>query len=344
MFFGCSTLKTVVLPTTVSASGVTLSFMFGSCYKLEEVTIPNSYLITNMQSTFTSCLSLKTINWTPGAQNSLTTLNNAFNGCYSLVSVNLPTSMTALTNLSSAFGFSRQLQTVTFPASLNAVTTVSGMFSGCANLVSVTLPTSMSSCTDFSIMFSNCKRIETVTLPNTVSASTTTFSSAFNNCNSLKTVTFPGAAQLSLVNTLNTMFSSCSNLTTINNFNFIGSLTATPLINAGSNQFNRLTSISFRGPLSLLGLNGPPNTAGRTDVQSVRLLNTSAGQWTGTSPQINVSYTNMSQANLVQLFNDMAAQGPVTAKTINITLATGAAALTAGQRAIITSIGWTIIG
>ena len=52
----------------------------------------------------------------------------------------------------------------------------------------------------------------------------------------------------------------------------------------------------------------------------------------------------MSQANLVQLFNDMAAQGSVTAKTINITQATGAAALTAGERAIITSIGWTIIG
>ena len=343
MFSNCYNLLKATLPTT-AAAGTNLASTFSACVKLQEVTIPNTLTIGNMQSMFNTCTALKTINWTPGAQNSLTTLNSAFLNCYSLVSVNLPTSMTGLNLLNNAFNSCRQLQTVTLPASLNAVSSVNSMFANCDDLVSVTLPTSMSSCTDFASMFNNCKRIQTVTLPNTVSASTTTFSAAFNNCNSLKTVTFPGAAQLSLVNSLNTMFSSCSNLTTINNFNFIGSLTATPLINAGGNQYNRLTSISFRGPLSLLALNGPPSTTGRTDVQSVRLLNTSAGQWTGSSPQINVSYTNMSQANLVQLFNDMAAQGPVTAKTINITLATGASALTAGERAIITSIGWTIIG
>jgi hypothetical protein len=74
------------------------------------------------------------------------------------------------------------------------------------------------------------------------------------------------------------------------------------------------------------------------------LLNASAGQWTGISPQINVSNTNMSTANLVQLFTDMAAQGNVTSKTINITTATGTAGLTAADRLIITSKGWTITG
>jgi hypothetical protein len=95
--------------------------------------------------------------------------------------------------------------------------------------------------------------------------------------------------------------------------------------------------------LSILQLHAS-NSGGRVDVQSVRLLNTSTGQWAGTSPQINVSYTNLSTAALVQLFNDMAAQGTVTSKTINITGATGAAGLTAGDRLIITSKGWTITG
>ena len=40
----------------------------------------------------------------------------------------------------------------------------------------------------------------------------------------------------------------------------------------------------------------------------------------------------------------MAAQGNVTTKTINITGAEGAASLTAGDRLIITSKGWTITG
>jgi hypothetical protein len=40
----------------------------------------------------------------------------------------------------------------------------------------------------------------------------------------------------------------------------------------------------------------------------------------------------------------MAAQGTTASKTINITGATGAAGLTAGDRLIITSKGWTITG
>jgi hypothetical protein len=52
----------------------------------------------------------------------------------------------------------------------------------------------------------------------------------------------------------------------------------------------------------------------------------------------------MSTANLIQLFNDMAAQPAVIGKTINITTATGTAGLTAANRLIITSKGWIIIG
>jgi hypothetical protein len=47
---------------------------------------------------------------------------------------------------------------------------------------------------------------------------------------------------------------------------------------------------------------------------------------------------------LVTLFNDIAAQGVVTSKTINITGSTGAAGLTAADRLILTSKGWTITG
>jgi hypothetical protein len=52
----------------------------------------------------------------------------------------------------------------------------------------------------------------------------------------------------------------------------------------------------------------------------------------------------MSTAQIVQLFNDMAAQPAVSGKTINITSATGAAGLTLANRQIIISRGWTITG
>lgn len=336
-------LKTITLPTTVG-SNISLNACFSGCYKLESISIPSGYTFSNLGSTFSSCYSLKEVNWNPGAQNSLTTMASTFSECRLLESVSIPTSMSTNTTLSSCFLNCYNLVSIGgFPSSLNAITTMSSTFSGCYSLSGVTLPTSMSVCTIFSSAFANCGSIKSVTLPNVVSTVTTAFDSCFNGCTNLQSVTFPGANQLSLVNTINSLFLGCSNLTTITNFNKIGSLSTTPLINAASITQNRLTSISFVGPLSILNLNGTASNQ-RADVQSVRLLNTSSGQWTGTSPQINVSQTNMSTAQLVQLFNDMAAQGNVVSKTINITTAVGAAGLSTSDRLIVTSKGWTITG
>jgi hypothetical protein len=216
-------------------------------------------------------------------------------------------------------------------------------FTGCTGLLSVTLPSSMSSCIDFSNTFSGCRFIRSITLPNVVSASTVGFGGVFANCSSLETAVFPGSQQLSSVTNINSIFTFCTNLTTITNFDKVGSLTSGPLVTATGMVNPQLLSISFSCPLTALTI---PGTAARPlgNVQSVRLLNTSAGQWTGSSPQINVSYTTMSTAQLVQLFTDMAAQGTVISKTINITSCTGTAGLTAANRLIITSKGWTIVG
>lgn len=339
----CYSLINVTLPTT-AANGVSFANTFGTCYRLQTITIPSTIIIGSLSATFSGCAALKTINLPANAQNSITSLSQAFNNCRNLESITLPITMNSANNLGNTFTNCSNLKTVTLPATMNAVTTIAGIFSGCTNLTSVTLPTSMSACNAFNSAFFSCKSLISITLPNTVSTATTTFANAFNDCNALQTVVFPGAAQLINVSTIDGMFNGCSSLTTITNFDKIGALTATPLIGGNNNSYARFTSISFVGPYSILGLNGPSSTAGKTDVQSVRLLNTSAGQWTGASPQINVSYTNMSTANLVQLFNDMAAQGTVVSKTINITGATGAAGLTAADRLIVTSKGWTITG
>ena len=345
MFTNCISLLKITLPAAPTAA-VSFSSTFYFCSKLQEITIPSGYTITDMSNTFFYCNSLKKLTWTPGIQNSLTTLASAFGYCYILDNITMPSSMTELNTLASTFSNCYMLSGVTLPSSLNKVTTMASTFSSCNLLNSVTLPTSMSACTNFSQLFNNCKSITGVTLPNIVSLSTTTFQSAFNNGWNLKTCVLPGAAQLSGVTDITTMFQLCSNLTTLTNFDKIGSLTTTPILSASGFLYNRFTSgsaISFSGPLSKLQLQGVFSNQ-RTDVQGVRLLNISAGQWGGTSPQIDVSYTNMSTAQIVQLFNDMAAQGAVSLKTINITSATGAAGLTAGNRLIITNNGWTITG
>jgi hypothetical protein len=345
-FYNCISLLKITLPTGAPTAANNFDNTFYSCYKLQEIIIPPGYIFSSMNSTFVNCVSLKTFTWTPGVQNSLTSLLGAFFNCALLTSITMPTSMTALTStgLNSTFSACVSLLSITLPSTLNTVTTLGSTFNSCRSLTSVTLPTSMSACTSFSSTFTNCYLITSIILPNTVGA-VTTFNSAFGQCNSLKTCILPGAAQLSLVNDIYGMFAGCSDLVTLTNFDKIGSLTATPLIagsNITNNRFKGGSAISFSGPLSILQLNG---TNTKTDVQSVRLLNASAGQWTGSSPQINVSYTNMSTAQIVQLFTDMAAQGTQpTTKTINITSATGAAALTAADRLIVTSRNWTIIG
>jgi hypothetical protein len=342
-FSNCFSLQSVTLPTT-AASGLDLSSAFASCFKLEKITIPSTLIFGGMANAFQNCYVLKTLDWNPGVQNSITSMINTFLNCFSLETIPVPTSMTSLTSLSGTFNGCRSLKSIALPSTLNNVLTMAQTFANCNELISVTLPTSMSACTAFNSVFNSCRALVSVIFPNIVSTVTTTFNGAFQNCSSLKSITFPGAAQLSSITDIGGIFASCANLSTLINFDKIGSLTATPLMSMNSNGFCRLTSISIVAPLSLLTINGGTVASQRSDTQSVRLLNTSAGQWSGGTPQINVSYTNMSTANLIQLFNDMAAQGNVVSKTINITGATGAAGLTTTDRQIITTKGWTITG
>ena len=344
MFSGCFSLLKITMPAAPTAS-VSFFNTFSQCIKLQEITIPPGYVFTNMSSMCFSNHSLKTFTWTPGAQNSITLLSSTFNGCYLLTNITMPTSMTALTNMQSTFSSCYMLTSVTLPSTLNSVTSMFNCFNACKALTSVTLPTSMSACTNFNSSFEGCRSIFSITLPNIVGA-VTGINRCFSDCINLRTCVLPGAAQLPLINDITNIFSMCSNLVTLTNFDKIGSLTATPLITATGIQYNRFTggsAISFSGPLSILQLGGLASNL-RANVQGVRLLNTSAGQWTGSSPQINVAATNMSTAQIVQLFDDMAAQGNVVSKTINISSATGAAGLTAADRLIVTSKGWTITG
>lgn len=345
-FNACNSLLRVRLPGAPSSS-VSLAGAFSGCLKLQEVTIPAGYVFGSMDSTFQNCYSLKTLTWTPGTQNSLASLNNTFLNCYILQSITMPSSMTALTTLSNTFANCYLLTSVSLPSSLNSVTTMGSCFQQCYKLDTVTLPTSMSACTLFNSTFVNCKSISSITLPSTVGV-VITFNLTFSGCISLKTCVLPlqGAGRLSSVSNISNMFAQCSNLTTLTNFAKIGSLTATPLMSATGilyNRFSNGSAISFSGPLSALALNGG-SAAQKADVQSVRLFNTSAGQWAGASPQINISFTNMSTAAINTLFADMAAQPSVVSKTINITSATGSAGLTPTNRSVITSKGWTITG
>ena len=62
--------------------------------------------------------------------------------------------------------------------------------------------------------------------------------------------------------------------------------------------------------------------------------------FSGSTPQINVSYTGMDRAALVQLFNDLPTVSG--GQVINITGCTGSADLTEDDKSIATNKGWDI--
>jgi hypothetical protein len=342
-FNGCRNLYDLVLPTTLGGGLSSAGGTFVSCTSLQNIVIPNTYNFTgSLNSMFAGCTNTVSITMPNTAQNSITTMSSFASECRNLKTIVLPSSMTGVTTLDFAFNECNTLESVLLPTTMNSVTTMNGCFTNCFNLSALTMPTSMSSCNIFSSTFSRNKKLTTITMPATV-ANGTVWTLAFFQCSALKTLTLP-TSQTTTLTDLSRFIDNCGSLTTINNVNNLGSLGATPLVNISQNTLvNMLPSLSFRCPMSIFALNGSLG-GGVCQLNSLRLLNTSAGQWTGASPQINVSFTSLSTAALVTLFNDMAAQGAVVGKTINITSATGAAGLTPANRAIITSIGWTIVG
>jgi hypothetical protein len=220
---------------------------------------------------------------------------------------------------------------------------MNAMFQNCTKLLSATnLPTSMSVCTNVVNMFNTCIALQQVVMPATMSAVSSSWTNAFLQCFSLRTVTLP-TTQLTGLSSFQTVFNNCPSLTTINNFNRIGdtATTANNYIDATSafGVVAGATGGTLVGKFSKFDWTGAVGYI--AGLSTLRLSNTATGQWGGTSPQINISNTNMGQAALVALFNDLQT---VTGKTINITNCTGAAALTAPERAIATGKGWSIIG
>jgi hypothetical protein len=335
-FNSCYLLSSVTLPSTVGAS-VNLSNTFRNCYAFASIIIPSGWIINNLSNTFQNCFNIKTITLPNNAQNSIASMGLAFNNCYKLESVTMPTSLNLVSTIQNAFSNCLKITSIVLPASMPALTTLSSAFTNCPSLISATLPTSATALTFFSSLFQGCINIETVTLPANVGP-VNNVTQMFTGCTSLKTITLP-ITQMSTVASAFSFISQCGALTTINNLSKLGSFAATPLVNGASFglQAYALQSLSFNCPFSSLGLNGASSTS-FNKLNSLRLLNTGVGQWTGSSPQINVSYCDLGIAALDQLFTDLTT---VTSKTINITGCTGAAGCT---RSIATAKGWTVTG
>jgi hypothetical protein len=235
-----------------------------------------------------------------------------FDGCFTLQNFTFPAGALNASALNATFNGNTALKWVKFPTTLNQVANTSTCFSDCLNLSYVEMPTSMTSLTNSVGMFRRCPTLDNIILP-----------------------------VMSGVTNASEMFDSCFGLRNVTGLSTLGR-TTTPTVNMGGNFLNNnelFTGGTINAYLSVVVAKGASATV-RSGITTFRLSNATS-PFTGASPQVDVSWTSLSQSALVDLFNDLPT---LTGKTINITSATGAAALTAPERAIATGKGWTITG
>jgi hypothetical protein len=342
MFVNCYGLKDLTLPPSV-ASTITCASTFFNCYSLESITLP--YNVTNLSQAFSNCLRLRTADISSSI--SVTTLSSAFLQS-GLESVTLPSVMDSCTTLASAFSSCSKLKSVMLPSSMTSLTTISGAFSSCFELTSVIMPTSYGTfiTTGLNSPFFNCYKLQSLDLSGISAVTSISAVTAVASNAMLSTLKLP-SGQMSGLSTnavVSNMFSLNSYVKEIVNFDKIGSSSTSGnvLVYSGGSNNYMLNGMTFSCRLSQMLHNG--NASLRMRLTRIRHLNTGAGQWGGSSPQINISYTSIGYTELVQYFNDIAATGTYTGKTINITGCTGASSLTSADRLILTSKGWTITG
>ena len=340
-FQGCSTLQSFTFPTTMAVGGVDINNCFFSCLSLSEITIPNTILLRNtLVSTFQGCANLTKVSLPPLSGTNITNLQSLFNGCFNLQEHNITTFPPNLTNTSTMFLNTLNISGFTFPnaASIN---NISSMFPGESGIQSVSLPSSMPLLTNASALFNSNRTIKSVVMP-TTTGNITTYANFANGSQTIQSITLP-TTQSTALTSLTAAFQNTYSLTGITNLDKLGDPSTSSTIyidgNAAFYQAYKLTSIDLYCKFSKFGAYGTSNL--RLALTSLRLRNNGAGQYAGTSPQIDISYTSLGQAALVQVFNDLPT---ITAKTINITGSIGAASLTPAERAIATGKGWTIVG
>jgi len=293
--------------------------------------------------------------------------------CFSLTSLKSFTcydSLSSCNNFTSMFSSCYSLTTISF-LNTSAGITFTSMFSSCISLTTIPL-LNTSAGTNFSAMFQNCFSLTAIPLLNTSAG--TIFSNMFQNCYSLATIPLLNTSAGTI---FQTMFSSCFSLTTIpllntsagtnfqTMFSSCFSLIVIPLLNtsAGTNFSSMFNNCNSLATIPLLNTSAGTNFASMffscTSLTTIPLLNTSAGTTFGSmfaacfsltsaalaGTRTNIVYSGapkLARTELVAIFNNLGTA--LGSQTINITNCYGASSLTAGERAIATGKGWTIIG
>lgn len=325
MFAGCTSLKTVTLPTSLNFLG---KYTFQNS-GIESIAIPagvktiasskNTTSLSTKTYTFENCVNLKTITF---GQDITHIGYGIFKGCTSLEEISLP----KVVKFGQEAFMNSGLKTADFPLCTGGATDA---FNGCTKLTTVNWPAA----TDVSStrVFQGCTSLSSVTFGTKVT-STSMGASYFEGCTSLKTIDL---TKLTKVKTIgNRVFYGCTSLesivipkavTTLGNSSIKRQSGTSYYGNTFENCTN-LKSVTFETGSALTKIGGEKVFAGCSSLTSITLpanlayIGYDAFKGTGlTSIHLSAKIANVYQG----AFDDCAALKTITIDSANRNFAVG---------------------
>lgn len=331
MFANCLMLSAAPEFVFTTTGSVDCTAMFSFCIKLVYVPTATWEKVSNMGSTFSNCIAIERV----GDMNLIkcTSLGSTFTTCRSLLSVGTLTTSNLLTNLSSTFVNCQKLVVAPIITNTTAVNTMASFASNCSSLVS-------------------CPPYDT--------PSVTTFAAAFTNCYVLVNVP---EFNYSKCTTITSMFGGCSSLVKSGPMNFgtttTGALTAASVFqfsNAFESTVQHIGPITFPSTATSVTLTGFALNCRNLrsislDCTKVATTGGISNVLAGANSYVNVILTglrfgavnlngSLQVPALVALFESLGTASG--AQTITVSGNPGWSSLTAADKLIATSKGWTL--
>jgi hypothetical protein len=299
----------------ISFGGGTVIHRYVERFKL--LNIGNAVRFDNM---FGSCRNLQKIEIEANTS-SLNNLTSVFSGCLSLEEI--PFFDTSnVTNLDGCFQNTISLKYLP-NFNFTKVTNLTNTFNN-SGIIEINLD--LPEASTFNQCFQSCTRLRITTLLNT--NKTTVFRLCFWNCSNLKIATVNNVSLISSVN-LEQMFFGCGSLQNAPFFNTT-SVTNMNQMFSGCGALNVIPNYDTTNVINITGFATDCTSLDRTDI----ICRTS----------VNFNNCQLSQAELVNIFNNLLDRSSITAANINITGNWGATALTVSERNIALNKNWTITG
>lgn len=317
LFLNCSSLRSVPLFNTASVT--TMYAMFRGCSDLQSVPLFNTASVTDMQYMFYECVSIQSV---PLFNTfSVTNMFGMFQNCYSLQSIPLFNTR-IVTNMQLMFYQCVSLHSIPL-LNTAAVTNMQYTFQGCNSLHSLPLLNTIA-VTNMQYMFQGCINLRSIPLFNTQNVINMQY--MFQDCNSLQSIPLLNTIKVS---NMQYMFQYCYNLKSIAPLN-------TAANTATRYMFQNCYCLRSIPTLAFSAITSTTNAA----FTFSGCLSLSRGRTSGLRYGISYNACKLTRAGLIDIFNGLGTAAGI--QTIDVRNNIGTASLTAADKLIAESKGWTV--